>query len=509
MIERVRRNPSIPIDEALTNAALLGSVLGDPQTWSTWLVALRAAFGLELNEDQREVFAAISGGRKPPTERVRELWAVVGRRGGKSRMAAALACHSALLQKHKLAPGETGFCLVLSQSRDQAAVVLDYCHAFIEQSPVLQQIESVTASEIRLRGNLCIAVHPANFRSVRGRTLICCIFDETSYWRDLDSALPDMEAYRAILPSLATTNGLLIGISSPYRRAGLLYQKFKDHFGHDDDVLVIQGDSRTFNPLLSKTLIDRALADDPEGNMAEWAAEFRTDVAAFLSDVDIDACVDSDRPLELPPRNGIIYHAFADPSGGRHDAFCISIGHRDGDRTVIDVLRGRYPPFDPKLAIVEFAALLKEYGCRAVTGDNYAAAWVETAFADAGIKYVRSEVPKGRLYVEGLPAFTRRTVSLPDHPKLLRELRLLERRTHIGGKDSVDHGRTGSDDHANAVFGVLQVAQKRKQGIRTGTIGGYGGCSGRITWDEDRSERSRIRWVKGSEKLAPASRGNV
>jgi hypothetical protein len=49
----------------------------------------------------------------------------------------------------------------------------------------------------------------------------------------------------------------------------------------------------------------------PEGNLAEWAAEFRADIAAFLADADIDACVDTDRPLELPPRGNITYHAFA------------------------------------------------------------------------------------------------------------------------------------------------------------------------------------------------------
>ena len=113
----------------------------------------------------------------------------------------------------------------------------------------------------------------------------------------------------------------------------------------------------------------------------------------------------------------------------------------------------------------EYARLLKEYRITSVTGDAYAAAWVETEFKAAGIKYVRSELPKGRLYIEGLPAFTRRTVSLPDHPRLLRELRLLERRPHVGGRDTVDHGRNGSDDHANTVFGVLQVVQKRKQGF--------------------------------------------
>jgi hypothetical protein len=57
--------------------------------------------------------------------------------------------------------------------------------------------------------------------------------------------------------------------------------------------------------------------------------------------------------------------------------------------------------------------------------------------------------------LECIPLFTRGLAGLPDHPKLLRELRLLERHTHRSGKDAVDHPRNGHDDHANAVCGVL------------------------------------------------------
>jgi hypothetical protein len=46
-------------------------------------------------------------------------------------------------------------------------------------------------------------------------------------------------------------------------------------------------------------------------------------------------------------------------------------------------------------------------------------------------------------------------VSIPNHRRLTRELRLLERRTHRSGRDTVDHGRAGSDDYANAVAGCL------------------------------------------------------
>jgi hypothetical protein len=58
--------PDIEIDEALTDPALLGAGLGDPATWSTWLVTLRAAFGLKLDPAQRQAFAAVAGDRIPP-----------------------------------------------------------------------------------------------------------------------------------------------------------------------------------------------------------------------------------------------------------------------------------------------------------------------------------------------------------------------------------------------------------------------------------------------------------
>jgi hypothetical protein len=69
---------------------------------------------------------------------------------------------------------------------------------------------------------------------------------------------------------------------------------------------------------------------------------------------------------------------------------------------------------------------------------------------------VKSALAKSDIYLEVIPFFTRGLVRLPEHPKLIRELRLLERHTHRSGRDSVDHGRSGSDDYANATCGVLR-----------------------------------------------------
>jgi hypothetical protein len=273
---------------------------------------MKAAFGAPLNEDELTRFKLVAGNREPPIGRVRELWAIIGRRGGKSRIAAAIAAYLATCVNHagKLSPGETGVVLVLAASMSQAAVVFNYTKAFIEASPVLRkQLDGEpTANEIRPRGGLVIAVHTNSFRTARGRTLLACVFDEASFWRDETSAQPDVKVYRAVLPTLATTGGMLIGISSPYRRLGLLYTKHRDYFGKDDrDVLVVKGRTQLFNPTIDSRVIAQAKRDDPASALAEWDAEFRSDLSQFLDDDTIDAAIDHGRPLELPPREGLAY----------------------------------------------------------------------------------------------------------------------------------------------------------------------------------------------------------
>jgi hypothetical protein len=274
---------------------------------------------------------------------------------------------------------------------------------------------------------------------------------------------------------------------TPYRKVGLLYQKWRDYFGQSsDDILVVQGPSTTFNPTLTQSKVDAAIADDPEGARSEWEATWRADLAAFLDEATVDAAIDHGRPLELPPRADHSYFAFCDPSGGRHDAFTICIGHEEGESFVADVVRGTKPPFDPQEVVKSYAALLKDYGITEVTGDGYSESWVETAFQDEGITYARAEKNKSALYLEALPLFMRGAVSIPDFQPMLRELRLLERSTHRSGRDTVDHGRNGSDDYANALCGCAVHAVNAGYDTSIAWVSGGDEVS-----DEDRNRQWR------------------
>jgi hypothetical protein len=124
------------------------------------------------------------------------------------------------------------------------------------------------------------------------------------------------------------------------------------------------------------------------------------------------------------------YRAFCDASGGvGADSYSLAIGHKQGEHFVIDLVRGTGGKFDPDVVTQEYAALLKEYRIFQVTGDSYAAQWVMGAWRKAGIGYFKSELPKSQIYLECLPLFARGLVRLPNHQRLLRELRLLERHT--------------------------------------------------------------------------------
>jgi hypothetical protein len=456
----------VSISEALGSPHLLGAALGpDLSSWVTWIGVLKAAYGEPLDEAEAAAFTRVSGGRAPPTVRVRELVAVASRRCGKGRMMGALAAYEATLVPHRLAPGETGVVACVSPTREQSKIIQRYACGFLETSPLLRgEIKEVTQTEIRLHNGNVIVTLTSDYRTLRGRSLLLACIDEAAFLRDEGSAAPDVEVARALLPGLSTTGGMLCIMSSPYRQAGILFQRHRDHFGRDDDrILVVAGASTVFNPTLDQGMIDAALAADPEAAQAEWLGSWRTDLQTFLPDALIDAAIDHGRPLELPPQDGIVYHCFVDMSSGAHDAAAIAIAHKDASgRAVIDVVRGRPSPHDPRSAAAEFAALAGEYRCHTITGDAYAGGWVKGAFEAHGLQYRQSKLTRSELYLEGLPLFSRGQARIPSHDVALREMRLLQRRVAKSGKDSVDHGVGGHDDYANALFGALNlVAQPR------------------------------------------------
>jgi len=87
----------VSIPEALTDDALLARALpGD--SWFPWRTLLIASMGEALVTDEElAVFHKLTGRTEPPPQQVDELWAIIGRRGGKDRAASVLSAYLATL----------------------------------------------------------------------------------------------------------------------------------------------------------------------------------------------------------------------------------------------------------------------------------------------------------------------------------------------------------------------------------------------------------------------------
>jgi len=452
----------VTIIDTIRDAALFAPFFkGD--SWKPWMVALKAIFGLAMDDAETALFVQHTGREAPPSVQSREAWFIVGRRGGKSRIAALIAVFLACFRSYKdvLAPGERGVVMLIACDRQQAKVLIRYIAAFLKAVPMLfRLIERKTEEAIDLTNGISIEVHTASYRAVRGRTVVACLCDEIAFWRPEESANPDEEVLNAIRPAMATIPGaMLIAIGSPYSRRGVMYQTFKEHYARDGDVLVWKAATREMNPRIPQLVVDRAYAQDPASASAEYGAEFRSDLEAFVSQEVVEAAVAVGR-RELPPVPGVSYTAFVDPSGGSGgDSFALGVAHREGDRHVLDCVRERKGPLSPDSVIKEYSAFLKTYGCGTVTGDRYSAQFVVEAFGKHGILYMASERSKSEIYLETLPLLNSGRLELLDDARLVSQLVRLERRTSRGGKDSVDHPPGSHDDVANAACGALILVE--------------------------------------------------
>jgi hypothetical protein len=401
------------------------------------------------------------------TADVREFYAIAGRGSGKSRVAALLAAYFAT-RPYRRVPGESIYIGVFAPDRAQAAVTFRYVRGLLQSVPELAAlVVNETRDSVALSSGVVVEVITARTAAPRGRAYALAILEEAAFLSpDEHSANPDVELLRALRPGLARVPGsLLVVISSPYARRGILYDAWQRP--PRPDLLVVRAGTRELNPTFDTDAIARAFEDDPIGAATEYDASFRSDVETFLSRDALTAVVMPDRS-ELPPARRTLYRAFVDPAGGSGaDAFTLAIAHHDDDRAVLDTVREARPPFSPEATVAEFAAVLQSYGVRAVEGDRYAGTWPAEAFRRHGIRYDVADRVKSDIYRDFLPLVMSGRVELLDHARLVAQFAGLERRTARGGRDSIDHAPRQHDDIANAAAGALVLAvQPRSTGPR-------------------------------------------
>ncbi|MEO8646549.1 terminase large subunit [Pseudomonas sp.] len=420
---------SVTIRDLMTDPALFGAQFAG-ESWANWRALLASFYGLDLTDDEHTNYLSLTGRSSLPPGAFDELWLVVGRRGGKTQAAALLAVFEAFFRDHsdKLSPGEVATVMLLAADRKQARSVFRYISGLIDSNPMLRaMVVREDKESIELSNRTAIEVHTASFRATRGYTVSFCCADELAFWRAEDSANPDHEILNAIRPAMATLEGKLVALSSPYSKRGALWDAYRRYYATDDvHSLVAQASSKTMNPSLPQRVIDQAYDRDPESAKAEYGAQFRSDLEAFI-----------------------------DPAGGGQDEYTLAIGHREDTCMVVDLIRAKRGV--PAEITAEYAAILKAYSVHKAHSDKYAGSWPADEFKKHGITIEYSPKPRSELYLDALPAITSGRVELPPIDKLLAQFVGLERKTSRTGRDSVNHSPGAHDDIANAAAGLIAL----------------------------------------------------
>jgi len=446
---------------------------GGLSSWSNWIAALRVLYGLPQVKREQAIIQQCTGRTDRSRSGFDAALFLTGRRSGKSRIASVIGAYEAALAGHetKLSRGEHGIVPIISPSRSQSRVIKDYMRAIFETPLLAAEVVRETREGFELVSGTRIEILAGDWRTVRNFTSVAVIVDEACFFglSEESRVKSDTELIRAIKPSLATVNGRLIAISSPYARKGWCWSQYRKSWGTEGaKTLVWNAPSRTMNPTLPQSVVDDALQEDPQAAKSEYLGEFRDDVCIFLPREVIEQQVVPGR-MQLLPKPDTRYSAFVDMSGGRSDDAALAIGSRRNRRVVVDHLCRYRPPFNPHRVIGEMAEQLRRYGVKSVVGDNYAAEFVARAFQSRGVRYRRSDKVKSALYLELLPRLCSDEIELLDDETLIVQLSSLERRTRSGGRDTIDHPPGQHDDLANAVAGLADVAGRPT--LRAGAFG--------------------------------------
>jgi hypothetical protein len=475
-----------------TSPDYLGLELSPPQR-----ALLKASYGIKLEPDELECFQTCTGRQLDPQINFGTVVVIVGARGGKdSRFVGPSALYESTFGGHKVAKGEDAVIALYAQDRDAANVTFQYISDYVSESPVLSKrlVGMPLRRSLKLEGGFTIRTFPASRTAGRAYSFPLVCLNESAFFRFEGSANADVEILTSVRRGMLNfPRRKLLIVSTPYAKAGILFDHFTKFYGRDDsrDVLVWKAPSAYMNPSISvERLEEERRTMDPSHFAREFLAEFIDAASAWLPAELIEQAVDVGI-VERPCKSGVSYTMAIDASGAGNCAFAVTIGHLEtqGDVTVVvqDVARTFMKPQSGKLNLKavmrEILSLAAAYNhIEFAFSDSYAGQWPVQSFEETalelGMKFTLKDpvimrgpdlirLTKSDAFLETAPLFRTGRIQLVNMPAQVRELRNLEARATEGGRVKVGKPmvRGELDDMATAMATMAaMLATKRKPG---------------------------------------------
>ena len=164
--------------------------------------------------------------------------------------------------------------LVVSRTSRQSKLLSNRMLQMVNKEPLIRSdIVKSNTEEIKFENGSVIYSLPGSPDTIRGYSANCVIVDEAAFVSD--------DVFTAIEPTLATTNGDFIVLSSPYKREGYFWRAWNSSFWSKHRVTCYE------NPLVTENFIE-------EFKKSHTMTEFRREMLAEFVDDESEAYITSE-----------------------------------------------------------------------------------------------------------------------------------------------------------------------------------------------------------------------
>lgn len=430
-----------------------------------------------LPEDDQGLARKIFGGDFPsvvPAIAYSTIVPVLGRAVGKTTLGGVyLFWRGLVADLRRLAPGELAFALCVAPDVDTARQTLTAARSVVERRPALAScIESDTTDTLMLRrpDGRCVSIEvfaaSAGGKSIRGRSIVGAVFDESAFFRDASASVNDVQLYQAAIPRLLEGGAILLP-TTPWLRSGLTWGLFDSDFGKPKVAVVAHASTslmRTDDPdLLAR--VDAARERDPINAAREFDAEWLPIGAGNLFDPVAlqDSHVDHvDRHGHGEISIGGDFGLTSDPTAFVVSQKCWTTAGFTDSINVLEVVQlkpARGKPIELERVVRTAAELCSTYGTRKVRVDNWSLAQAREWASKLNLKIVFEAASEGDdrqlRFQRAADAFKAGRVKIPRaYPELTEQLSSLVATPRVGGGYSYSAPRR-SGSHADAAMAAL------------------------------------------------------
>lgn len=439
-------------------------------------------------------------------ETISDVDLIIGRRGGKSTIAAILATFGALKENWKPYLNKTRYAtvLILSHGKEFSQEILEIIRGLVMDSPILNRLidkkkkNTQTTFNMKIpflkekNGKLLIEdsrvqikVGAASKRTTRGAAICFSLNDEIAYWGTDDKyAETDEDIIRAIRPSLGQFKGkgMMIKLSSPGTKQGVLYDEYQNKEDLPGTFIIFKAPSWVWNDILDDKFLGIEYKLDPNGFQTEYRAEFVDSLSDFIMSDMVDLCVIKNAALSPPEdkKTEVAYVAAID-AAFKGDRFSFSImGYVNGrfKQYVLKAWEGSRIKPVKAFEIAEFIRnICKEYGLFKIHADQYAFQPLKEIFEQYNLTLLETPFTntfKKQIYYNLKTMIHNQKVDLLDHKQNIKEIKQLQVEQSSTGTVRIGHPNGGHDDCADvtAICTYLLAHDLHKAGIDMGEIAG-------------------------------------